>query len=333
MSSTSSQLDAFHRDGFVIVPDLFDLEEMKADLAEMEQIFYGNSFAEYMTELDATGQANAIEPVPTNAVPHYSDTEFGHAQFPAGADALDWLIKNDEYLDIFEQCLGTDEASYCNAYLFMCSGPTDKRHPEFSWQGYHIDHYTNCFLPPSHAVGAFDYVNSGVYLHDMDDDCAPMYVIPGSHRQVVVLLLRLAKADNLAGGGVKDIRKVPKFAKPAPTTAKTGSALSYSSYLVHAAVPFENERKQRALWTLSMARTDNSRRTKLANPWTGPEQVFIRPFWQKTTPRVRSLFGWPPVGHSYYTEATLQQLALLFPGMDVTRLDHSREGRKGLLYL
>ena len=317
MPLTSSQLDAFHRDGFIIVPNLFDPQEMEAALAEMERIFYGKSFAEYMAEFDTTQEAKSIEPVPTKAVPHYGDTEFGRAQFPTGADALDRLIENDEYLDTFEQCLGT-AASYCNAHLFMRSGPTDERHPEFPWQGYHIDHYTNCFLPPSHAVGAFDYVNSGVYLHDVDDDGAPMHVIPGSHRQVVEVFPRLAKAGKFGGGGVGDIREVAEFADPVATTAKAGSALFYSSYLIHAAVPFENKRKQRAFWTLSMARTDNSRWTKLANPWTGPEQGFIRPFWQKTTPRVRSLFGWPPPGHSYYTDATLENLTLLFPDLDVT---------------
>ena len=118
--------------------------------------------------------------------PHYGNTEHGRAQFPTGADALDRLIENDGYLDVFEQCLGA-EASYCNAHLFMRSGPTDERHAEHPWQGYHIDHYTNCFLPPSRGVGAFDYVNSGVYLHDVEEDGAPMHVIPGSHRQAVEL--------------------------------------------------------------------------------------------------------------------------------------------------
>jgi len=307
MPLTSTQLDAFHREGFIIVPDLFEPAQMRAALVEMERIFYGNSFAEYMVESDATEQAKSIEPVPTKAVPHYGDTEYGRPQFPTGAEALDRLIQNDAYLDIFEQCLGTDEASYCNAHLFMRSGPTDKRHSEFSWQGYHMDHYTNCFLPPSHAVGAFDYVNSAVYLHDVELDGAPMHVIPRSHRQVGDPRLAM-----------DDIRKVPEFAEPIPTAAKAGSALFYSSYLVHAAIPFENKRKQRAFWTLSMARADNSRWSKLANPWSGPEREFIRPFWEKTTPRVRSLFGWPPPGHPYYTEATLENLACLFPNMDLT---------------
>ena len=111
---------------------------------------------------------------------------------------------------------------------------------------------------------------------------------------------------------------MPEFAAPVPTTAKAGSALFVSSYLVHAAVPFRNRRRQRAFWTLSMCRADNSRWTKLANPWTGPEREHIKPFWETTTPRVRTLFGWPPPGHPYYDGDTLANLEVLFPGLDLT---------------
>ena len=309
MLLTQNQLDAFHRDGFILVEDLFDSEEITAALNDMEQIFYGKSYAEYLKELDKTGIADSVEPTVTNVVAHYGDTEYGRAQFPTGFDALDCLIENEAYLDVFAQCLGTNDVSYCNAHLFMRSGPTDKRHPEHPWQGYHSDHGTNTFLPLSHAVGSFDYVNSGVYLHDVDDDCAPMHVIPGSHRQAADVVLR---------GGLDDIRKIPEFAEPIPTSAQAGSGLFYSSYLIHAAVPFENKRKQRAFWTLSMARGDTSRWTKLANPWSGPEQKFFQPFWEKTTPRVRALFGWPEVGHAYYTETTLKGISMRFPNMDLS---------------
>ena len=231
MPLTASQLADFRRDGYILVPGLFSSAEVGAALDEMEKIFYGKSFDDHLAALDSGGKADSVEPVPTVAVPHYGNTEHGRAQFPTGADALDRLIENDEYLDVFEQCLGA-EASYCNAHLFLRSGPTDERHPEHPWQGYHIDHYTNCFLPPSRGVGAFDYVNCGVYLHDIEEDGAPMHVIPGSHHQVVELFPGLAAEGNLTSGSVEDIRKVPEFAAPVPTTAKAGSALFVSSYLV-----------------------------------------------------------------------------------------------------
>ena len=311
MSLTPNQLDAFQRDGFILVEDLFEPLEVAAALDDMEKVFYGKSYAEYLAEFERTGKGESVEPTVANAVAHYGDTEYGRAQFPTGFEALDRLIENEEYLEIFAQCLGTSDISYCNAHLFMRSGPTDQRHAEQPWQGYHVDHGTNSFLPPGHATGAFDYVNSGVYLHDVDDDGAPMHVIPGSHRQAADALLRL-------GGNIDDIREVAEFAVPLPTSGRAGSALFYSSYLIHAAVPFKNKRKQRAFWTLSMARGDSSRWIKLANPWSGPERQFFQPFWEKTTPRVRALFGWPAPGHPYYTETTLKGLAIQFPNMDLT---------------
>ena len=45
MSLTPAQLDQFHRDGYIIVPDLFTADEMDDALAAMEQIFYGQSFS------------------------------------------------------------------------------------------------------------------------------------------------------------------------------------------------------------------------------------------------------------------------------------------------
>ena len=52
MSLTSAQLDQFHRDGYIIVPDLFTDDEMDAALAAMEQIFYGQSFQQWLSDCD-----------------------------------------------------------------------------------------------------------------------------------------------------------------------------------------------------------------------------------------------------------------------------------------
>ena len=317
MLLTENQLDEFDRDGFILVEDLFDAEEMTTALNDMEQIFYGKPYAAYLKKLDETGEVDAVEPTVTNVVAHYGDTEYGRAQFPTGFDALDRLIENEAYLNVFAQCLGTDDVSYCNAHLFMRSGPTDERCPEHPWQGYHADHGTNTFLPLSHAVGSFDYVNSGVYLHDVPDDCAPMQIIPGSHRQIMDLLPKLIRDGNWIGrGGIKDIRKVPEFADPVPATGKAGSVRFNSSFGVHAAIPFENKRRQRGYSTFSFSRADTSPWIKLSNLWR--EQEYSVPFWKNTTPRVRSLFGWPKAGHPYYTFETLDLLSEWYPGIDLT---------------
>ena len=48
MLLTQKQLDTFSRDGFILVEDLFDSKEMTVALNDMEQIFYGKSYAEYL---------------------------------------------------------------------------------------------------------------------------------------------------------------------------------------------------------------------------------------------------------------------------------------------
>ena len=310
MSLTPAQLDQFHRDGYIIVPDLFTADEMDAALAAMEQTFYGQSFQQWLADCDQ-GDASGVSDGFTTTHDHSE----GRSQFPVGAPALDRLIENETYLDVFEQCLDS-KASYCNAHLFMRSGPTDKRHPDNPWEGYHIDHYTNCLLPPYDQTGRFDYVNSGVYLHDVEDDGAPMLVIPGSHKVAGPAFVRALAEDNAAGGSFKDLRQATELAAPVPSTGRRGAALFYSSYLVHAAQPFANKRKQRAFWTLSMCRRDNDRWTRFANPFIYGERDHMLPFFTATTPRVRGLFGWPEPGHPYFTSQTLDLLEHTLPGID-----------------
>ncbi len=317
MPLSQLQLDQFHRDGYIIIPDLYTAEEMDAACEAMERIFYQTSYAEWMKDFDAgkvdqvgDGFTTKQDEIPTRS------------QFPVGDNALDRLIESDEYLDIFEQCLG-DRASYCNAHLFMRTGPTDKRYPDETWDGYHIDHNTNCVLPPSVDTDRFSYINSGVYLHDVEDDGAPMLVVPGSHLDMSDIFVKGYEIDNMASvSHIRDFRKVEGLVEPVPATASKGSALFYSSYLLHAAQPFQNKRKQRAFWTLSMSRSDASAWTKFANPFMYGEREFMLPFTTRTTPRVRTLFGWPEVGHPYYTKQTLELLEQAFPGLDASPYHH-----------
>ena len=311
MSLSAAQLEQFRRDGFIVVPDVFSAQEMAQALEAMDRIFYGKRFESWLEDCDA-GRADGVSDGFTTTHDH----EQGRSQFPTGEKALDRLIENQTYLDLFEQCLGS-EATYCNAHLFLRSGPTDKRHAEHPWQGYHIDHHTNCLLPPFGETGRFDYVNSGVYLHDVEEDGAPMMMVPGSHALAQRTYIEAFGQENAAGGSIHDLRETQGLEAPVPAVGKRGSAVFYSSYLIHAAQPFADKRVQRALWTLSMCRRDNDRWTRFANPFVYGEREHMLPFFSQTTPRVRSLFGWPEPGHPYYTEETLELIGRTLPDMDL----------------
>jgi len=309
MALTTAQVEQFHRDGFILVPDVFTPAEMDDALAACEPIFYGKSYDEFLADIDA---GNADAKVRDG---FHTSGEQGRTQFPVGAPALDSLMESDPYLDMFEQCLGT-RSSYCNAHLFLRPGITDSRHAANPWEGWHIDHDTNCLLPPTEQFGKYEYINSHVYLHDVEDDGAPMLVIPGSHRLNV--WPHVIASDNFAGRGqIKDIRRVTGLAEPVRATARKGAALLYSSSLIHAAQPFANKRKQRVFWTLSLSRRENASWQKFANPFLYGEREHMLPFMYATSPRVRAIFGWPEAGDPYYTENTLAMLEKWHPGLDV----------------
>lgn len=311
MALTQQQLEQYERDGYIIVPDVFDPNLMDAALEEVDRLTYGKSFDDVLADAD-----RGIYQDDQNAFS--GEGSPGRIQFPTGVEVLDSLIENEDYLDIFEQIIG-EKPVYNNGHLFTRSGPTDKRHSEHLWQGYHVDHDTNCFLPPGREQGIYAYVNSGVYLHDVDLECAPMHVVPGSHHQIGELIPRLIAENNWGGRtNIHDIRNVSELAEPVPTNAPKGSASFYSSYLVHAAIPFQNKRKQRSFWTMSLGRASTQAFVKFSNLYHYSEREYSNPFFTNTTPRVRSIFGWPEPGHPYYTEETLKSLEAWFPGMDLS---------------
>ena len=304
-------LEKFQRDGFVLVPDVFREKEMDAALQATEEIFYGMPYNSWLTQ---NHKSNGIT-VGDGFTTKQNDV-LGRSQFPVGDLILDKIIENDHYLDLYELFLG-DLPSYCNAHLFMRTGPVDKRYPENIWSGYHIDHNTNCVLPPSENPYLFAYINSAVFLHDITEDGAPMLLVPGSHKQVAEIFLNQWAADNMASvSHIRDIRKIkPKDSVPA--IGSRGSVLFYSSYLLHSAQRFQDMSKQRAMWTLSMCRNDSDRWTRFSNPFIYGEREYMLPFITQTTPRVRSLFGWPEPGNPYYTRKTLELISMAFPGIDL----------------
>ena len=96
----TNYLDSYNRDGYVVVPDVFDPERAaSACRATMESLFYGMSFEEYLAKSDREGEYAPLE------------TAYGH-QFPCGKDPLDGLIENDYLLDLMEAILGTDQIRF-----------------------------------------------------------------------------------------------------------------------------------------------------------------------------------------------------------------------------
>ncbi len=317
MQLTDEQFAIWRRDGNLVVPNVFPPERVAPALEAIERNAYGGvTYAEYRAKWDDNPAEikrayEGTSPMQQLAGP------FGKAlHFPTGLDVVDGLLENDDYIDCMSQLLGTPEIRLSYGQIFVREGLTDTRYSEQPWQGYHIDNGTNSQLPPHPDWERYHYVLSGVILHDIDLDGAPMLVCPGSHRQIASLF---GRHQGRAGGlGLADLREFPELATPVPVTATAGSVVFRSSYLVHAAQPFANRRKQRGWMGFHFHRADNADWCKTTRPvpgWGTPEYL---KFVAKTTPRVRRLLGWPTPGDPYYTEELLQRLAHAYPGIDLT---------------
>jgi hypothetical protein len=107
------------------------------------------------------------------------------------------------------------------------------------------------------------------------------------------------------------------FDKEISATAPAGSLLIYKTDVLHRGSNFTAEGRSRFVmlvdfqergwrWNGKMSWPDHAERT-------GMTEAMIR-----MTPRERDLFGWPPVGSDYWNAQTLADVALRYPGIDLS---------------
>jgi hypothetical protein len=307
---TSDQLAAYSRDGFLIVDGLFEPATIDAARAACERLFYGKSYADWLAE-----DAHHALPgsVPDGVAPMPGGRR---SRWPTGDERLDRLIENAGLLATAAALLG-EQPFFCAGITFVRAGPTDTRHPAHPHEGWHIDHFNNSLLPPSPTFERHDYVNATVFLHDVDTDGAPILFLPGTHRRANEFLTTEAASGNWTEGTIHDLRRLPGLPAAIPATARAGAVLFYSSFVLHAAQPFADRRRQRILWTLSLGRRSNAAWCRHDNPFGFDHREGTRQALAMTTASVRTLLGWPPPGDPYYTPATLAALARSYPGIDL----------------
>jgi hypothetical protein len=120
-----------------------------------------------------------------------------------------------------------------------------------------------------------------------------------------------------SGFAPADIRKVPHNQEPVTITGKAGSVLFYSSHTPHAAQPFADKDRQRAVLFFAIGRRDTCAWTQVESR-DKEESQRLKPFLARTTTRVRGLFGWPKPGNEFYTPTSLDLIHKKYPEMDIS---------------
>ncbi len=154
---TPDQLDAFARDGYVVLPGFFGAEEMATARAAVNRVF-APSFADWR----AAGGRNPL--------PH------PRLLFPWGEAAIDRLAIDDRLRAIAEQVIGTRRMLLCEAHL-------GAKYPGCAGDPPHTDHHGNSLGPePTDPHEMLRSPVFFVYLTDVGPDTAPIMMIPHGAR-------------------------------------------------------------------------------------------------------------------------------------------------------
>jgi Phytanoyl-CoA dioxygenase (PhyH) len=280
---TAQQLDIFNSDGFVLVPDVLDADELAIVQKGVWETF-------------PTPQDYFAEP---ETYAHLTNNPFaGLVNFPWASPELNRLVAHPRILSIVRQILGTDDIRLYKGELWAkYSGNTDYD------QHHHRDFGNHTLVVPS-VERHWMQVTTFIYLCDIDETNGATAAVPKQYTAPIPLGQRRVEPGELRDREVL-------------ASGKAGTVLVYSTEIFHRGT--------------SMTGTDVSRFTMLAdyrtagNTWTS-KQAFgnhgNRPemieFVTNVDADTRTLLDIPAPGHPYWTDQTIADMEVRYPGIDMS---------------
>jgi hypothetical protein len=305
---TADEVAAFARDGWLRAERFFDQTAIESARSACDRLVYGRAFEDQLAAFDAD----------PSAPPFLDGGDIGHAALPFGQSALDDLAVHEELIGALEALLG-GPPRFSEGGVFVRFAPNDARHGDQPFEGWHADHDTNSWLPPVEPVAENHYVIAGIVLTDVTPDRGPTHLIPGSHRLLPRHLARWSEQGIWQGTrGIDDLRRCPELPEPVSAASNAGDVVFWSSYMLHAAIPFVDRRCQRAVLGVTASRADRASSTETPALHRPPHREHARQLLLRATPRARSFFGWPVVGDRFWTEEACDRLEAWLPGIDAS---------------
>ena len=217
---------------------------------------------------------------------------------PFASWALTRLAFHPDLVDAAERFCGTTELDLYKIELWAkYSGAVDYD------QAHHRDFGNHSLLVPR-ADRRWPQLTTFILLSDVTEHDAPTKVIPRSIGDVVPLWPNV-----LAEGDLVD--------HEITVTGPAGSIFLYTTDVLHRGSAFTDHPRSRFVLLADYMARGNPWMGKVSWPGRGNHPSF-QTLLVNATPRERHLFGVPLPGHEYWNAQTLRDVALRYPGIDLT---------------
>ncbi len=223
---------------------------------------------------------------------------------PLGNEPLDRVVFDPEIQAFVAQHIGHDDLLMEGGILQLkTSGDTD--------QDLHWDFGNHTLAYPS-SDPTYEQIPCIAYYTDVTVDTAPTYVVSRRHY-----------SDEICWPSWKSREDRPDlYEHEQPVEAPAGSLLMYSVRTYHRGSAFRGPGARAVqFFTYCSSRYPWLGITGHAGRAATPQMI---DFLQRATVEARNAIGFPPPGHPYWTEETIDGVSARYPEMDMTPYTTSR---------
>ncbi len=280
---SEQQLDRFRIDGFVVVPDVLTGDELAVLQEGVWQSF-------------PTPQQYFADPT---SFAHLTNSPFaGLANFPWASAELNRVVAHPRILAIVRQILGIDDIRLYKGELWAkYAGNTDYD------QHHHRDFGNHTLVVPS-VERRWMQVTTFTYLCDVDENNGATAAVPKQSSAHIPLGQRRTEP-----GELRDCEVL--------ACGKAGTTLFYSTEVFHRATSLKAPDASRFTVLADYKAADASWTNKHAFGHLGQRPEMIE-FVTHVDPDTRTLLDIPAPGHPYWTDQTIADMEVRYPGIDMT---------------
>lgn len=276
-------LDQYFEQGFTVVPDFLDADELAAARDALWTMFPRPE--EYFAD---PGAHEALQ-----------RSQFhGLREFPFAHFDLNRIAVHDDLADVARRILETPEVRLYKGEVWAKYGGGVNHD-----QDHHRDFGNHTLVVPR-ADGYARALTTFIYLCDVSPTNGATAVVPRRHTDHIPLGVRRA--------GTGELRDNELLA-----TGTAGSLLMYSTEIFHRGTALTDPRSSRFMILADYRAADAPWVQKQAFGNHGNRAEMIE-FVTRATPAQRTLVEIPPPGHEYWNSQTIADMAIRYTGIDMS---------------